>query len=320
MVPGASPGPHEAAIHIGLPRTGTTTLQTRLFAAHSQINYLGIFKRQKPRWSRQYVLQCRDVVTTDLMNRLMFGDPTTAPAEASRVVWSDIRLCHPGKRTVWSWEGLTADVHEMRARRARLLAEVAKPAKVLVTIRHPVSLLESTYFQILRRNNRGRRLRQVWYQPIDTWLEQHWQGEIAPLLDYARTIDLYCGLFGRDAVHILLYEHLRGDAEAYFRSVCGILGIDEREGTARTAGWRDNEASAALIDTVRRVGGGWLGRLRVRLAVARQLRGTLRPTKGSRMPRIGAAGRAAVAERTRAGNRMLAERFGLDLVRHDYPL
>ena len=42
----------ETFIHAGLPRTGTTTLQTHLFARHTQVHYLGVFKgklaRERP--------------------------------------------------------------------------------------------------------------------------------------------------------------------------------------------------------------------------------------------------------------------------------
>ena len=86
-----------------------------------------------------------------------------------------------------SWEGLATDVPEKREARARNLARALGPAPVLITLRHPVTLIESTYFQILRRNNnatnnpgwRG----SVWFLPIEEWLERNWSGELEPILD-----------------------------------------------------------------------------------------------------------------------------------------
>jgi hypothetical protein len=226
---------------------------------------------------------------------------------------------------VWSWEGLGTDVVEKREARARNLARVIGPAQVLITLRHPVRLLESTYFQILRRNNNSENnpgwKGTVWYQPIDEWLDRHWGAEIEPLLDYARTVEIYRRHFGPDSVRVLLYEDLARDASAYVTEVCRLAGIDAEEGVQRTAGKLENATSKRLVETVNRARGKPLGFLRARLAVALELNGWWRRDPAGRPgATLGETQRQRVAERTREGNRRLNDDLGLDLARFDYPL
>jgi len=310
-----------AGIHIGLPRTGTTTLQTHLFAAHSQIHYLGIVKRHSAaRWRARRWPECRDREVAALMRELVLDGSRTPRMERCASRWRAIAAGAAGKVVVWSWEGLAADTVERREERARRLAATAGGATVLVAIRDPVGFVESTYFQILRRNNWSGVVGEAWHRPIDAWLAENLTGELEPLLDYERTIDVYCRHFGEDAVRVLLYEDLARDPAAFVASVCRALGVDEAEGLRRAAGRRENATSPELIDAIRRLDRGVLARLRARLAVARQVRGALPRSAGAETPRIGAAGRAVIAERTRAGNRRLAQRFALDLERWGYPL
>ena len=322
---------NETFIHAGLPRTGTTTLQTHLFARHTQVHYLGVFKgklaRERPpidRSSRGLTL-FRDSQVEALMNELLFDGADNPDLERAASAWRQICAGSPRPRKVWSWEGLGTDVAEKREARAANLARIVGPAKVLITLRHPVRLLESTYFQILRRNNnrdhnpgwKGT----VWYQPIDEWLDRHWGGELEPILDYARTVEIYRRHFGAESVRVLLFEDLARDPAGYVAEVCRLAGIDHEEGVQRTAGRLENPTSRRLVETVERARGRPLGFLRTKLAVALELRGWRRgDTAGRAAPTLDESRRQRVAERTREGNRRLHDEMGVDLARYDYPM
>jgi hypothetical protein len=321
----------ETFIHAGLPRTGSTTLQTHLFARHTQVHYLGVFKgklaRERPpidRSSRGLTL-FRDSQVEALMNQLLFDGAADPDLDVAAGAWQRICASSPRPHRVWSWEGLGIDVADKREARARNLARVLAPAKVLITLRHPVRLLESTYFQILRRNNnldnnpgwKGT----VWYQPIDEWLDRHWGGELEPILDYARTVEIFRRHFGADSVRVLLYEDLARDPAAYVAEVCRLAGIDEEEGVQRTAGRLENPSSKRLVDTVRRARRRPLGFLTTKIAVALEVRGWWRGDTANRAAQaLDEERRRRVAERTREGNRRLRDEIGLDLARYDYPL
>ena len=322
--------PAETFLHAGLPRTGTTTLQTHLFARHTQVHYLGVFKgklaRERPpidRSSRGLTL-FRDAHVEGLMNELLFDGAANPDLARARQLWQKINDEAPLLRKVWSWEGLGTDIAEKREARAANLAAVIGPAKVLITLRHPVRLLESTYFQILRRNNNSDNTGwkgAVWYQPIDEWLDRHWSGELAPILDYANTVEIFRRHFGKDAVRVLLFEDLARDPAAYVAEVCRLAGIDPEEGVQRTAGRLENSTSKRLVETVKRARNRPLGSLSAKVAVALELGGWFRREPAGRpAATLDAARRQRIAERTREGNRRLNDELGLDLGRFDYPL
>jgi hypothetical protein len=188
-----------------------------------------------------------------------------------------------------------------------------------------VRLLESTYFQILRRNNNRENnpgwKGAVWYQPIDEWLDRHWGGELEPILDYARTVEIFRRHFGPDSVRVLLYEDLARDPAGYVAEVCRLAGIDAEEGVQRTAGKLENSTSKRLVETVKRARGRPLGFLRAKLAVTLELRGWSRRDPLRRpAATLDESRRQRVAERTREGNRRLHHELGVDLARYDYPM
>jgi Sulfotransferase family len=321
-IAGAVADAGQPVIHAGLPRTGTTTLQAHLFARHSQVHYLGVFKGKAARRSRSRSLW-RDAEVEELMNELLFERMASPDLTRGRELWRRIRDRAPLQRKVWSWEGLSTDVVEKREARAANLARVLAPARVVITLRHPFTLLESTYFQILRRNNNRDHnpgwSGTVWYETIDEWLDRNWSGEIEPILDYERSVEIYTRHFGADAVRVLLYEELARDPAAYVGEVARILGVDRREALDRTTGRLENSTSGKLVETLRRARERPLGFLRAKVAVALELRGWSRKDRLP-APTLSENARRRAAERTRAGNRRLSERLGLDLARYDYPM
>jgi hypothetical protein len=161
----------------------------------------------------------------------------------------------------------------------------------------------------------------VWYEPIDDWLDHGWQGELDPILDYARTVDIYVRHFGRESVHVLLHEQMARDTPAFVAGVCRIAGIDEQEGVRRTALHVENSASGRLVERVRRASALPMGFLLAKLAATLEVRRLLGgATDDSATPTLREPSRRRIAERTRDGNRRLGEEFGLDLARYGYPL
>ena len=110
-------------------------------------------------------------------------------------------------------------------------------------------------------------------EPIDEWLDRHWGGELEPILDYARTVEIFRRHFGAESVRVLLYEDLVRDPAAYVAEVCKLAGIDVEEGVQRTAGRLENSTSERLVETVRRARGRPLGFLRTKIAVALEHKG-----------------------------------------------
>jgi|694.fasta_scaffold08080_11 hypothetical protein len=258
-------------IHIGMPKTATKTLQWRLFSRHSEIFYLGRF--DGPQFQKQHkpLACCRDQATMQLMNQIAYND----------VFQPDFQRCcellngllaearEANKVPVWSWESYSTDILAKRRIRARNLKRVFGEATIIMALRHPLVLLESAYFQQLKRDNVSPSLkfgRPPFYLPMDQWLEKNFHGEILPHLQFGETVQAYVEQFGLENVHVFLFEDLVKDEDAFFRRVCHVMQIDADEGATLIQGERDNERwTTRQVDILKRVVSSPLMALKFRL-------------------------------------------------------
>ena len=197
-------------LHIGLPKTGTKLLQWHLFSNHPQIHYLGIFhgNRKHRRSPREETF--RDDHVQEMLQGIVVGDIANPDLATSRRLARERVLPHleHGRVPLWSQETLSMDSEISRRRRAENLWRIFGRCRVLLTLRHPVRLVESTYGLMLRRENIYRRSGRTWYKSVDEWFEEQLQGEIFPHLDYLRTYEIYRELFGEECVKVVLFEDL----------------------------------------------------------------------------------------------------------------
>lgn len=324
--------PRLPVIHIGMPKTATKTLQWRLFAGHSEIYYLGRFDGPQFRSRYRRFNACRN----DLVHRVMHE------IAYEKVVNPDFDKCAELLRQalspalegnlvpVWSWESYSTDTLAMRRQRARNLKRVFGDAKILMTLRHPVALLESAFLQQLKRNNvgpGGQVGRPPYCCTIEEWLEQEWQGDVRHHLDYAETIRAYVGQFGIERVHVQVFEDLCADSTAFFTRVCAVLGVSAQEGLDLVAGEKDNSGwTQEQLDALAAIRGSLWQSLRFRFAKRRQRRAMLGLNRydvpavagAKARVRISDAWRARIMAATRDGNLWLARAFRLPLEQYGY--
>jgi Sulfotransferase family len=104
-------------------------------------------------------------------------------------------------------------------------------AEIIVMVRNPIDMLASLHSEFVQRE----------IEPVDDFttalgLDEVREREGAPpgfppdsyraAVRYAEQIERYLDVFGRDRVHVILYEDLRDDALAVFRSTCVFIGVD----------------------------------------------------------------------------------------------
>jgi hypothetical protein len=205
---------------------------------------------------------------------------------------------------------------------------------VIFTLRHPLRLVESTYFQNLRATHAAGKVyrgRGPCYLPIDRWLKRVWgrQGE-APTdhLEYARTIEIFADVFGREAIGVFLFEQLVEDNAAFIASLCRFIGVDSEEGVALAAGKREADRwTTTQIDNLQRIQRSLWQSTKFRFASVRQRRimlglkrdGLTPPGERARAP-IPHDWQARILDHTREGNRRLVEQWNLPLKQYGYPL
>lgn len=311
-------------IHVGLPKTATSLLQANLFPHHSQIEYLGKFCEGRSRF--------RDSAVRAIIMDMARGNVFEPDRDRCRSLF--LRTIAPaaeaGKVPLWSSEDLTAGSPRRRRARAENFRAVFGDCRVILTLRHPVRFVESMYLYKLKAANvgpEGRLGTAPRYFRIDQWLgEESRRPEKGALthLEYAQTIEMLAGVFGRESIGVFLFEQLVEDAPGFLRALCEFIGIDPDEGIRLTAGKRRNDRwTSAELDRFKAVERSTWRSTAFRFA-PRSLRERMLRRNGAdddppARAHLPSEWRERIARLTGPGNRWLAERWSLPLDRYDYP-
>ena len=339
----------QSCIHIGLPKTATKALQINLFSKHPGLAYLGTYH------SAPYLPfgKCRDAATMRLMDQLIWKRTGSPDIPACRDLFEQVlgRGAEQGAAQgsgggaragvpLWSWEALSLHRRERRRERAMRLRQVFGPSKIIITLRHPVSLVESVYFQVTKRNNiedgaywgRG-----PWYRPIMDWLETGLRRKRhnvpANHIDYAETIRIYADVFGVEAIHIMLFEQLLEDTDAFVTKLCGILGVAPPQEVGLTMPMEDRanirwtSVQMQRLEEIRNSPGAsikfrFASRVKRRQMLGIEDADSRGDGESAPKAQVELSDRwvKRIAELTRSGNRYLTETWGLPLERYDYPV
>jgi len=227
--------PRIPVIHIGMPKTATKTLQWRLFSGHSEIFYLGRFDGPKFQKYHKKYDYCRDAYVQSLMNQIAYGRVDNPNYEECKKALT--KIITPALKNnllpVWSWESHFLAPLEIIQARAKNLKMVFDKAKIIINIRNPIDLVESHYFQKIKVDNvGGDKYRKFfpYYQPIDNWLHDNYDEYILCPLQYADIIQALAKQFGKDNVHVFLFEELTYKPRDYISRICHVMEINPEEG------------------------------------------------------------------------------------------
>jgi hypothetical protein len=296
-------------LHVGFGHSATTSLQHDFFGGRDDLFHVGLpygdaggfFSHLK--YTEDHLLDrgamlrwCRDTVYAHLDRR---GRP---------VVVSDEMFTEPGE--------VYYHPHVLPgAQVAARLKRYFPTARVVFTLRRQPEYVESMYFN-LKRNYAY--LAGMPVPPFDEWwdgvMNTQVRGPYLINLDYAPLVRVYADLFGRDNVLVLPLEELkaRGPA-AYLSRLCEFLGVQflpaDVERFSRPRNGRMTVVEARVADLLA---------ARTAAAEVRQAleNNQLNALVGMGQPatlRLGDDARAEIDRRTAAGNRWLADTFGLPL-------
>lgn len=203
---------NRVTVHVGLPKTATTTLQQRVFAAHPGILYLGPRAEHRELDRVMSALCSADSLKYDATGSLEIVDRLlSSPQEGE-------------KPFVVSYEAVTAQGRDRLIKAERLKA-LFPDARIVLTVRRPEDMLVSVYFQWLKGFG-GKRLEA---SSLDTWLDQDWRDPRTGnflRLQYGKILDLYRALFGDENVLLLFFEDLIDDRAKFARQLSEFIGVD----------------------------------------------------------------------------------------------
>lgn len=306
---------HRFVLHVGYPKTATTTFQQHVFPNHPGITYLG---KNIP--SFRYGEPGLYELVEDLVQKSTFEweGPETLRAMLARLRAASDRRCvllssesfiHPNAIDV----GLVAE----------RLAAAAGPCKILITIREQISSLLSWYWMHGRFAQYFAIGGKETATPLDypfsfhdwvTWERTAPYKSYASTLHYDKVVAYYQRVFGADNVRVLLFEQFTSDAAAYTAALSDWLGVDAEPMTRLAASRHENRSDKRTAP--------WIGQDAAQLGTSGTSKGLLarlleRRTASPPPPAIETT-LASLRETFAPGNARLAARLGLPLDAHGY--
>ncbi len=116
---------------------------------------------------------------------------------------------------------------------ARRIKELFENPCIILNLRNQITWIESFY------SNLGRKLknvpepfngRYVGFVPWLEWQSDNWEHSFFDLIDYNKYVNIFIDIFGRDNVHIFLYEDFVHQKEKFVSELCALMQADELEG------------------------------------------------------------------------------------------
>ena len=214
-------------VHVGYPKTATTTFQRHVFPQHPDLEYLGKFI---PSFGfvngRMHEL---------INNIFQCGATTFRQTDELRLMVEGVRKQTARKSVVISSESFVHPMAVDIALVAERLRKSVGSSKVLITIREQIASILSFYWmhgrfgEYLTIGPKDQHMRIRYPIPLLDWLALQKTADernYVATLDYASVVDRYSEVFGHDNVCILLYEKLATDPGGYAETLGRFLDAD----------------------------------------------------------------------------------------------
>jgi hypothetical protein len=313
----------ELVLHIGMPKTGTTTLQKLLFENHSGIYFLGK-KYQLP-----YGRNCRSELVYQLLNPLLWEHSQVPDLEVAKRFFEELeRNGDSEKVIVGSWESLCSSAISFHIESLRRIIAIFGACKIMICLRSPNQLIASRYLQSLRgrQSLKNRRIMgRNWYLDIDQWMEKwHASGSFQRFLSYGQRIRDSIDLLGKENVAVYLFEDLCQDQNHFTQSVCKFLGVDEQEGVRwMNEGHLHTRLTQGQVDFLKRIQSSFWTRWWANRQSPEKQREMIEQHGSEGVPAKAELPKhwlPKIADATRDGNRWLVDNLQLPLEKYNYPL
>ena len=316
------------ALHIGLSKTATTTLQRAVFQNHSQIYYLG--KIAGSRHGRE----CASADTYDFLAPLLWQTDQPCDIAAARNFYAETLGPRAGANQIilGSWEGLGQQgIASFETSLQRLVAACGV-CKILISLRNPVTRLPSMYLQHLRGNQKQLARR---YVTFDEWLASQEQqlGSLRDVFAYREYVEMAVTLLGAANVGVFLFEAFQSNPEQYLRDVSEYLRVDAKETMDLAEGQHlHTRLFESQVNRMRAIHSSLAGRLAWRLSSVKRRKksigfsdrdGVIQSTVADDLPasvKLSPETVQRISDASREGNNWLANELRLELKEYGYAL
>jgi len=220
----------EVFIHIGYPKTATTTLQEYLFPNHRELIYLRPDGKNLPFFNdivfsrESYVKNNLSYYEKELKIRLKNDKSKYIYSEESLTSFGMYFRFYP---VLYTW---TIDPNTIARKLKTIFGDsgVFKKQKIIITIREQKSIIKSMYAQVY--NMVFKRFRQT--SSFERFLKYSFENKdqfILDTIDYNSVIKTYEELFGKENICILVFEELKQDKASFIKKLTDFMDIDYNE-------------------------------------------------------------------------------------------
>lgn len=209
-------------IHIGYPKTATTTLQESLFtelSRNGEINFLGkSLSDKKNNWagnwgsfidyliSEKRETSIQGIIHSNILNVVSNERLTQPRFNLEKIYKKEINTSiFPEKLEV-------------------LFSHMVDDIQILLSIRNQQSLIYSMYVQQYRlfRDDENSN---TFEKYITNGLRDGFESYLS-IYKFYDILKRYINVFGKDKVHVLFFEDLKSDKEFYLENLSNILGVN----------------------------------------------------------------------------------------------
>lgn len=200
-------------IHIGFPKTASTTLQNKFFCELSSVCYLGKPLSEGNAFVEEFLHTITDCETQEYdEERLSLNLKNYS---------NDVRLII-SEETFSTGSSLSGNVsrHEIADR----LHSIFPEAKIIIVVREQESAIKSLFLQKMKSAYSSS-------YSFEAWMEQEQRKDnskitsIFHLYDYSSLVGLYQERFGVENVRVLAYEQLHHSPISYYKQIAEFCGL-----------------------------------------------------------------------------------------------
>lgn len=213
-------------LHVGLPKTGTTTIQQAILPRLPNVNMIGkTHKKTSIAKTELSILQEKLIFNITQNDGIEF-DHKNVNAIANKFHSQLKNTKHP---IIWSNEALTTANRVDRSIIAQRLFTYVRPDKILISLRDPLLALKSQHFHAVRAGKVNNACFVSWLEdgiPFGAFNSMHKIDNRIKQYCYPNLINKYLSIFGADNVSIIYLEDLTNNNRIFANTICGTLNLD----------------------------------------------------------------------------------------------
>lgn len=314
-------------LHMGLPKTATTTLRNTLFSQHPGICYL-LDKTSGQAAERS----CATPEIYEALRPIFWRRAEPTDTNLVRSVLRDYSEAKGAEKPILgAWETLLIKPPEVFRALLREARYTMGDLHVMVTLRNPLKRLPSAYLHALSacaQNGKHHSIPQgSLFITFDDWLagSHRWATQHEYRFDFEKNLRFAVDLLGRDKVGVFLMEDMVADRQAFFANIERFMGIGNVNAEMIADKHLNKGLTVAEFEFLQAIDASKVQRKQWLALSPQERRMNLKAiAQEGNVERcrvvLSDSQRELIESRSRDLNRWLVDTYGLELERHGYPL